>query len=724
MKFCDPLPERDPPSSLGGGVGEPAAYSQLGRAELEQKLAERDRELAKVLGLLKATLESTTDGILALDLSGRVMSYNTKFAAIWDFPPEMLERRDHVETATFSAAKFKDPDKFLARTEDSQSHPEAESFDTFELRDGRIFERRALPLRVGKECVGVVVNWHDVTKRRRAEQELHDAQALYYSLVDQMPSGVFRKDAGGRYVFANAAFCRITGMSADQILGRTSPELVASMKAAQGAECPVMEALGALGASHHELIMRTGQEIEVEDEYVDGAGKSRYYHVYKSPVFGFGGEVIGSQGILLDISERKRAEGDLESERALVRSLLDYSPDHIYFKDLRSRFLKTSQKHAEQFGLQHADEAVGKSDFDFFDVAHARPAFEEEQEIIRTGRPMIGRVQRKVAKDGRVSWALTSKMPLRDKTGAIIGTFGISKDITAMKESEAKLEQVHRELLDTSRQAGMAEVATGVLHNVGNVLNSVNVAANMLAERLRKSKITSVGRVAALMQEHAQDLGEFMTADPKGRLLPSFLEQLSAHLAAEQAAALEELSGLEKNIDHIKDIVAMQQSYAKVSGVTEKVNVLDLVEDALRMNDRALIRHDVKLVREYETTAAEITVEKHKVMQILINLVRNAKYACDESGVPEKRMAVRVAKEPERVKISIIDNGIGIPAENLTRIFNHGFTTRKNGHGFGLHSGALAAKEMGGALIAQSEGPGKGASFTLELPWQPPPPKL
>jgi signal transduction histidine kinase len=195
---------------------------------------------------------------------------------------------------------------------------------------------------------------------------------------------------------------------------------------------------------------------------------------------------------------------------------------------------------------------------------------------------------------------------------------------------------------------------------------------------------------------------------------------LAEHLASEQAGALEELAGLEKNIDHIKDIVAMQQSYAKVSGMTQKINVLDLVEDALRMNDRALIRHDVKLVREYDTPGPEITVDKHKVMQILINLVRNAKYACDDSGRPEKRLVARVAQTPGTVKISIIDNGVGIPPENLTRIFNHGFTTRKNGHGFGLHSGALSAREMGGALVVQSEGLGKGATFTLELPLQPP----
>jgi signal transduction histidine kinase len=160
----------------------------------------------------------------------------------------------------------------------------------------------------------------------------------------------------------------------------------------------------------------------------------------------------------------------------------------------------------------------------------------------------------------------------------------------------------------------------------------------------------------------------------------------------------------------------MQQDYARVSGVVEPHRVSELVEDALRMNDSALERHQVEITRELDPHLPTINVDKHKVIQILINLVRNAKYACDESGRPDKRMILRAANGNGHVKISVTDNGVGIPSENMTRIFNHGFTTRKGGHGFGLHSGALAAKELGGTLSAQSDGPGKGATFTLELP--------
>ena len=407
--------------------------------------------------------------------------------------------------------------------------------------------------------------------------------------------------------------------------------------------------------------------------------------------------------------------GELSYERDLLGALLDNSPDPIYFKDAESRFLKGGKVHAKMFGLKSADELTGKTDFDFFTEEHARPAFEDEQEIIRTGQPLIGKVEKEVFKNGRVAWAITSKMPFRNKDNQIIGTFGISKDITVIKETEAKLEQVHKKLLEISRLAGMAEIATNVLHNVGNVLNSVNVSASLVVDSVKRSKISNLVKVVEMLRDHGHDLGAFITGDAKGKQLPAYLSQLSEHLLADQKMTIQELSSLLKNIEHIKEIVAMQQNYARISGIKETINVRELVEDGLRMNTGALDRHRVEVIREFDDVPL-INVDKHRVLQILVNLIRNAKYACDELGREDKQMTVRVANGEGRIKISVADNGVGIPPENLTRIFNHGFTTRKDGHGFGLHSGALAAKEMGGSLHVRSDGPGRGAAFTLELP--------
>jgi signal transduction histidine kinase len=261
----------------------------------------------------------------------------------------------------------------------------------------------------------------------------------------------------------------------------------------------------------------------------------------------------------------------------------------------------------------------------------------------------------------------------------------------------------------------MAEVAACVLHNVGNVLNSVNISASLVSDGVRKSKIESVSRVAGLLEEHEPDLGHFITSDPRGRQLPGYLRQLSAHLSEEQSRAVAEMESLQKNIDHIKDIVARQQSYAKVSGVSEVVQIVELVEDSLQMNSGAMENHRVEIIRDYQEVPP-LTVQKHKVLQILVNLLRNARHACDDRGHHDRQLTVRVAPAGPMVRISVSDNGIGILPENLTRIFSYGFTTRKEGHGFGLHGSALAAQEMGGTLRAHSDGPGTGATFTLELP--------
>jgi C4-dicarboxylate-specific signal transduction histidine kinase len=296
----------------------------------------------------------------------------------------------------------------------------------------------------------------------------------------------------------------------------------------------------------------------------------------------------------------------------------------------------------------------------------------------------------------------------------------LEAEVAERKKMQEEAEKTHRELLAASRQAGMTEVATSVLHNVGNVLNSVNVSASLVADHLTKFKIENIARVAALLDKNSANIAEFMTDDPRGKQLPEYLSHVAKHLAEEQTLLLKEIDFVKKKIDHIKEIVATQQSYGKVGGVTEKVKITDLVDDVLRIQSGEFAHSEVRLDREYEPGLPEIIVDKHKVLQILLNLITNAKQACAESGRKDKRVTVQVSNSDDRVRVKMTDNGVGIPAANLTKIFNHGFTTKKKGgHGFGLHGGANAAKELGGALQVHSEGPGQGATFTLELPLQP-----
>ena len=187
-------------------------------------------------------------------------------------------------------------------------------------------------------------------------------------------------------------------------------------------------------------------------------------------------------------------------------------------------------------------------------------------------------------------------------------------------------------------------------------------------------------------------------------------------LIEEQQLILKETEALHQRIAHIKEIVTMQQTYGRVSGVLETIAPEQLMEDALKLNADALARHEISVLRQYQEVPP-IKVDKHQVLQILLNIVNNAKYACAGMG-KEKIITLGIfSSDDHRIHIQVSDNGTGILPENLTRIFQHGFTTRKTGHGFGLHSGAIAAKGMGGSLTAHSDGPGLGATFTLELPF-------
>jgi signal transduction histidine kinase len=281
------------------------------------------------------------------------------------------------------------------------------------------------------------------------------------------------------------------------------------------------------------------------------------------------------------------------------------------------------------------------------------------------------------------------------------------------------VERGHKQLLVTSRLAGMAEVATSVLHNVGNVMTSVNILSTSIVDLVRNSKVSSVARLGELLRQQRHEMDRFVTQDERGRKMPDYVGQLGAHLASEQALLLQKVNVLNQNLQHINEIVGMQQDFAKVSGVFETLPPVEVVEDALRMHGESLKRHGIQLVRKFEPLSP-VTMDRHKVLQILFNLLENAKYACLQGSSRQKEISVQAQPAANGfVRLTVADNGIGILPENLARIFGQGFSTRKDGHGFGLHSSVLAAQDMGGSLTAHSDGPERGAVFVLEIPLQP-----
>jgi PAS domain S-box-containing protein len=454
--------------------------------------------------------------------------------------------------------------------------------------------------------------------------------------------------------------------------------------------------------------LRRPYDIRLEYRALGESGAVRYYAEHAVPTEGGSGFV----GTISDIT-------DLVKTRTLLEAAIGDLPVALMACDTEGRITHYNRAAVELYCTEPTN---SRPIADVLLMDGVTPVAREDLPFARALRgETISNLELIVVPHGAAPRStLSSVRRLAGPDEQALGAVAVIQDTTERKRREMELDRVHRELVAASREAGMAEVATNVLHNVGNILNSVNISAGVVTERIKRSGVPGVSRLAALLGEHAGGTDKFLTEDPRGRRIPAYLAALGAQLSSDQREVLDELALLRKNLEHIKDTVMMQQSYAKRCGVAETVEVDALVEDSLRLNASAFARHGVQLQREFGKLPS-ITVDKHKVLQILVNLVRNARHACDESGKPHKLITLRTEVSSRGVRISVIDNGVGIAPENMGLLFRHGFTTRESGHGFGLHSGALAARELGGNLRAESAGSGLGAAFVLELPLAPAP---
>jgi len=395
-----------------------------------------------------------------------------------------------------------------------------------------------------------------------------------------------------------------------------------------------------------------------------------------------GYRLISTEGTMLEtlanttsqVIQTTEAEEKLQKSEEKYKTLLENLPQRIFLKDRDSVYVSCNQNYARDLKIK-PEEIAGRTDYEFYDKELAEKYRADDKRIMEAGR---------------------------------------TEDM-----AEAELKAAQEKLIETARAVGMAEVAADVLHNVGNVLNSINVSTTVIREKVTSSELANLEKVASIINEHTDDLGTFLTEDPQGKHIPVYLTEVSKCLTDEQTDIIDKLKVLTDNVQHIKDIIGMQQSYAKVSGVEVPTSLSKLAEDAIQINSAGLERHGTRLIREFEDLG-DVEIDKQKVLQILVNLVSNAKYALSGCDKEEKLLTIRIYKHSEeRFRIEVADNGVGISEDNLAKIFSHGFTTKKNGHGFGLHSSALAAEEIGGSLTVHSDGMEQGATFTLELPFKP-----
>jgi len=435
-----------------------------------------------------------------------------------------------------------------------------------------------------------------------------------------------------------------------------------------------------------------------------------------------------------EVSVRKQAEKELAREQRNLEAIFDAAPVGMLLVDENTVVKRTNNVITKLAG-RNSSAIIDSQPGDGLGCIHASddgkgcghgpvcsscPTRNTVEDVLRSGQSIHRvEVQPTFLVDGKEvrPWLEISAEPVViDGSKHVIVAID---DITGRKQAEAELKAAQEKLVDTAHRAGMAEVAADVLHNVGNVLNSINVSTTVIREKVTSSELANLEKVASMINEHTDDLGTFLTEHPQGKHIPVYLTEVSKCLRDEQTDIISKLQVLVDNVQHIRDIVSMQQSYAKVSGIKVQTSLSELAEDAIQINSAGLERHGTRLIREFEGLG-DVEIDKQKVLQILVNLVSNAKYALSGSDKEEKILTIRIYKHcEERLRIEVADNGVGISGDNLAKIFSHGFTTKKDGHGFGLHSCALAAKEMGGSLTVHSEGVGQGATFTLELPFKP-----
>ena len=700
-----------------------------------------DRPTTTAKSQLNTLLQAMPDCLICIDQHGRIVEFNQaatallghlRADAIGKHAADLLLSIEHQRRFRALLNRFlrTGTSPLLAQPIAVGMRRPDDTFVTIQARIGVVDLDPDGPL--------FVVSLREFDQHHSAEERTR----VLYQAVEQSPSTVVITDRDGCIEYVNPKFTKLTGYTREEAIGR-NPRLLKS---------------GQMPAEiYHDLwtTLNSGREWCGELLNQKKGGELFWEWASISPLINEAGEVTHYVAVKEDITQRKLAEEETkrygEQQRILNRilsiSLQDASLDDLLQEALDAIlsvswaeeihrgaiFLRNAtQQHLEmraQRGLsQHVcrqcqvvplgnclcGRAAAEDRVVFADCVDHRHdvRYESMEPHGHYCVPIAGKNEA----IGVLMVYLPEHHAANDQEVEFLASVAQTlAGVVQRKHTEAAREKLARELADASRESGMAEVATGILHNVGNVLNSVNVSANLLLEHLQDSAEETLSRVAQVICQHEGNLARFFVENPQGQHLPRLLKELAEHFSDRQVNTGQELHALINHIDHIKEIIKMQQAYARASGGKENVNLAELMEDALKMSGASLTRHSVQVVREFKPIPSVLT-HKHKIFQVLVNLISNAKHALIESDQVERTLSLKIDTDDLNVIIEVTDNGIGISPENTTKIFRHGFTTRENGHGFGLHSSALVTQEIGGSLSVRSEGRGKGASFIFRLP--------
>jgi PAS domain S-box-containing protein len=643
------------------------------RKRSEEMLLERE-------AFLNTLLDAIPTPVFYKDREGRYLGFNKAFEKFFDATKQQLIGKTVFDINPPDLAEnYHAKDRELFENGGVQKYESQVKNSQGVLRD--VIFNKAVYTDTEGMVSGLIGAILDITEHKRAQEEIRSVSKF----PSENPSPVLRVHKNGTVLYSNEA-----GLP-----------LLADLKSGVGEKAP-FKWWGLIDEA-----FESGETQQREQEI-----SGRIFSFVIAPILD--GDYVNLYA--RDISEGKKTEADLRKSEERFKQVVEIAGDWVWEVDAEGMYTYASPVVERVLGYK-PEEIVGKKHFyDFFPPEEREDLRKAAFETFTRRECFMGFVNQNVHKDGSVVVIETSGTPIVDEEGNFCGYRGVDRDITERQRREAELRKMNEDLVLASRKAGMAEVATDVLHNVANVLNSINVSANFINEKLSNSKATNLKRVTDILAEHTGDLGTFLTQDDRGKHIPVYLTEAARLIVDEQTLITEKLRFLTKNVQHVTQIIKAQQSYSRSGGVEACVSVHEVIEDAIEINHAAMERYGIELRRDL-TELPRARMDRQRILQILVNLMTNAKQALSDSDRQERVLTIRCGKHgPDRLRIEVADNGVGIERENLSRIFTHGFTTKAGGHGFGLHGSALAAREMGGCLTVHSDGPGHGATFTLELP--------
>ena len=516
-----------------------------------------------------------------------------------------------------------------------------------------------------------------------------DSGGVAADILNVVDDAFFVLDREWRLVYATRSLCELVGRPEEELLGRSLPSVMPWLERTS-AHRTIAEAISE---------GRGGAALDAWS----APGEDRRWREMTVSVFG--------QGVLCvsrDVTQREKTRAEIENKNALMETFVNNLPDMAWVKDRDSKFIIANKAFCDTIGMGNEFLVNNTCDVCFGELA---VKFKADDRAV-----MESKAQKRIEEsiiDGnqKVVWLETIKSPLRDGAGEIVGTVGIARDITERKRLNAALNTA-------SRLGGMAEVAIGVLHNVGNAINSVNVSTSLVGEKLQSKPMQLLTRGMELLFAHKDDLVGFLTADPTGKALLQGLPHLSSSIMREQQEMVAEMDSVRGHLGQIMQTIQLQEQYTRVTSVVEKCSLDQVIDEALAFVVARCKELGVQVKTEADQML-DITQDRNRIVQILANLMRNAVDALAESDRPEKVISVVGQRYgDERFRIEVSDNGAGISDEDRPAIFRYGFSTRRGGHGFSLHNSSALAHAMGGALTFSSGGQGHGSVFRLELPIQ------